>query len=76
MHFETGRNPNFEAGAAASFRGAIHRLGSLPYKEQDFQAFIQRTRKVDQFRGQNFADHVPEFKSFFDETAASQKPAF
>lgn len=63
--YEKGSNPNFELPAAASFRAAISRLKELPYNPQDFQAFLARTRRVDEFRGQNLINHVPEFASRF-----------
>ncbi len=62
--FETGPNPAFELGAASSFRAAIQRLKELPFREEDFQAFLTRTSRVDVFRGQNLINHVPEFKPY------------
>lgn len=63
--YESGGNPGFEVPAATSFRAAIARLKELPYDPKDFQAFLTRTRRVDEFRGQNLFNYVPEFESRF-----------
>lgn len=70
--FRTGPNPSFEANSCASFRGAIARLAELPYNPEDFQAFIRRTQAVDGYRKQDATSQVPEFKAYFDGTAAAR----
>jgi len=56
---------SFEMTSAASFRGAVQRLVAAPYNPQDFQAFIDRTSKVDRHRGQSLATLIPEFEMYF-----------
>jgi hypothetical protein len=63
--FEKGPNPSFEASSSASFRGAIRRLEGLPYKEEDFRAFIRRTTEVDTFRKQDVREIIPDFRPYF-----------
>lgn len=61
--FADNRSPNFEFGALQSFKGALARLRAAPYDPALYAAFLQRTAKVDEFRGQNLHQFFPEFEA-------------
>lgn len=61
----------FEMTSAASFRAALQRLATAPYNPQAFQAFIDRTSKVDRYRGQSVSALIPEFEMYFSSPQAA-----
>jgi hypothetical protein len=61
--FADNRSPDFEYGALQSYKGALARLRGAPYDSTLFSEFLTRTAKVDEYRGQSFKHHFPEFEA-------------
>lgn len=59
--FADNRSPHFELGALQSYRGALARLKAAPFEPALYQAFLERTGKVDGFRQQRLQELFPEF---------------